>query len=102
MMKPPAWEQYWGWVVVFARFLALFMLLGTYKSFGVLMDYYIKDLDASAATAGGATAMFITVIYLAGKSSLVFCNEKNKQINIFDSCLYLACIMHSAWRPTST
>lgn len=68
MKKLQAWEKYWGWVVVFGRFTALFMLLGTYKSFGVLMDYYIEDLDANARQAGWATSMFFTMIYFIGKS----------------------------------
>ncbi|XP_072030284.1 monocarboxylate transporter 13-like [Amphiura filiformis] len=65
MMKA-SWEHYWRWVVVFARFVALGMLVGTYKSFGVLMDFYIEDLDATAAKIGGATALFLTVAYLTG------------------------------------
>ncbi|XP_072031791.1 monocarboxylate transporter 13-like [Amphiura filiformis] len=61
--KPPSWEKYWGLVVVFSRFSALFMLLGTYKSFGVLMDSYIYDLDTSAAEAGTATVLFFAFVY---------------------------------------
>ncbi len=68
--KPlPSWEHYWGWVIVFARFVALGMLLGTYKSFGVLMDFYIEHLHGSAAKMGAATALFLTVIYLTGKTA---------------------------------
>ncbi|XP_072031788.1 monocarboxylate transporter 13-like [Amphiura filiformis] len=61
--KRTSWEKYWGWVVVFSRFSALFMLLGTYKSFGVLMDSYIYDLDTSAAEAGTATVLFFAFVY---------------------------------------
>ncbi|XP_072030285.1 monocarboxylate transporter 13-like [Amphiura filiformis] len=64
--KPPPWECYWGWVVVLARFTALFMLVGTYKCFGVLLDYYIHDLGATAAEAGGASVLFVAIIYFTG------------------------------------
>ena len=75
MKKLPAWEKYWGWVVVFARFITLFMLVGTYKTFGVLMDSYIEDLDANSRQAGWATSMFFTVVYFTGK--LLFNNKKS-------------------------
>ena len=70
--QPPSWERYWGWVVVLARFTTLFMLVGTYKCFGVLLDYYIRDLDATAAEAGGASVLFVAIIYFTGKLSVFF------------------------------
>ena len=64
-------NDWWGYVVLFSRFMIFFMDSGISKSFGVLIPRMVERLGENYATIGLLSSLPVTVLFLACKYTAV-------------------------------
>ena len=60
-------NYWWGYVILFSRFVILFMDSGIAKSFGVLIPRIVERLGENYATVGFICSLPATLLYVVCK-----------------------------------
>ena len=58
--------SFWRWRVVLGKFVVSFLAFGIYKSFGVLLPYFVIGLDADVISIGWGFGLYGGLVYLLG------------------------------------